>query len=359
MKTSELDYNLPEELIATAPADPRDSARLLLLDKESGHLKDRVFSDLAEILGQGDVLVLNNSKVIPARLFGNVIGNIRKHEVLLVKNAHDAVWECWVRNGKKLVVGETINFSNKLSAKYLERKEDIFYLQFSVSGPALYAALVEIGEMPVPPYILKARGDEHDEPSDNEEYQTVYAKSEGSVAAPTAGLHFTEDLLASLNKKGVQIEYVTLHVGLGTFQPIDRENIEDFAIHSEYYEIDPETATRLNRAKSEDKRIVAVGTTTVRVLESAAVDYKACGLQNPGRLEHVLMPSSGETSIYIYPGYQYKFVDAMITNFHLPKSSLLLLVSAFAGTDSIREAYNYAIKKEYRFYSYGDAMFIS
>ncbi len=359
MKTSELDYNLPEELIAISPAEPRDSARLLVLDRDSGALEDRAFSDLTEILGPNDVLVLNNSKVIPARLFGNVIGNIRKHEFLLVKNAHDSVWECWVRNGKKLAPGETIIFSNKLSAKYLERKEDIFFLEFSVSGAALFAALAEIGEMPVPPYILKARGEKHDEPSDNQEYQTVYAKSEGSVAAPTAGLHFTDELLANLYKKGVQIEYVTLHVGLGTFQPIDKENIEDFQIHSEYYEIDPETATRINKAKADGRRIIAVGTTTVRVLESASVPCQACGMQNPGNLGYVLMPNSGETSIYIFPGYKYKFVDAMITNFHLPKSSLLLLVSAFAGAENIRAAYTYAIEKKYRFYSYGDAMYIS
>jgi S-adenosylmethionine:tRNA ribosyltransferase-isomerase len=359
MKTSELDYNLPDALIATEPAEPRDSARLLLLDKVTGATEDRVFSDLSDILGENDVLVLNNSKVIPARLFGNVLGNIRGHEVLLVKHYKEATWECWVRNGKKLAVGETLIFSNKLSAIYVERKEDIFYLKFSVSGPALYAALHDIGEMPIPPYILKARGEKHDNPTDNEEYQTVFAKSEGSVAAPTAGLHFTDELLSRLSKKGVQIEYVTLHVSLGTFQPLTTENIEDFQIHSEYYEIDPDTAVRLNQAKSVGKRIIATGTTAVRVLESAAEKFDACGLQNPGGIEYTLLPKSGETSIYIFPGYEYRFVDAMITNFHLPKSSLLLLVSAFAGTENIRTAYAHAIEEKYRFYSYGDAMFIS
>lgn len=358
MKTSELDYNLPPELIATAPAEPRDSAKLLVLDKQTGELDDKVFSDLADILDENDVLVLNNSKVIPARLFGNVIGNVRKHEVLLVKNGHDAVWECWVRNGRKLIPGETLIFSQKLSATFVERKDDIFYLEFSQTGPKLFAALYEIGEMPIPPYILKARGEKHDAPLDNEEYQTVYAKAEGSVAAPTAGLHFTDELLQKLSKKGVQIEYVTLHVGLGTFQPIDSENIEDFQIHSEYYEVDPDVAMRLNQAKMDSKRIVAVGTTSVRVLESAAGKLDACGIQNPGGIGYTLLPKSGETSIYIFPGYEYKFVDEMITNFHLPKSSLLLLVSAFAGTDNIRKAYAHAIDQKYRFYSYGDAMLI-
>jgi len=358
MKTSELDYNLPSELVATAPAEPRDSARLLLLDKLSGELTDSYFSELIGLLGSNDVLVLNNSKVIPARLFGNVVGNVRSHEVLLVKNEKGAIWECWIRNGRKLKVGETLIFGNKLSAEYIRREEDIFFLEFSKSGSDLYAALHQIGEMPIPPYILKARGEKHDEPIDNEEYQTVYAKTEGSVAAPTAGLHFTDELLANLSKKGVQIEYITLHVGLGTFQPVESENIEDFRIHSEYYEVTPEVATRLNLAKMSGKRIVAVGTTTVRVLESAATKTDACGIQNPGGIRFALLPKSGETSIYIYPGYEYKFVDAMITNFHLPKSSLLLLVSAFAGTENIREAYNHAIERKYRFYSYGDAMLI-
>lgn len=359
MKTSELDYNLPDSLIATKPAEPRDSARILVLNKKTGLLQDKIFSDILEILGPSDVLVLNNSKVIPARIYGSVIGNPRQHEVLLVKNSHDAVWECWIRNGKKLAVGDTILFSGKLSAKYIGRKEDVFFLEFTLSGAALYQALYEIGEMPIPPYILKARHQKHDQDSDNEEYQTVYARYEGSVAAPTAGLHFTDDLLKKLHDKGVQIEYVTLHVGLGTFQPLDTDNVEDFKIHSEYYEVDPETALRLNKAKAEGKRIVAVGTTSVRVLESATIACDACGIQNPGNLQYSLLPKSGETSIYIYPGYEYKFVDAIITNFHLPKSSLLLLVSAFAGEENIKKAYKHAIEQKYRFYSYGDAMLIS
>lgn len=398
MKTSELDYNLPTELIATAPVEPRDSARLLLLDRLSGELKDNYFGELVDTLGPNDVLVLNNSKVIPARLFANVIGNVRGHEVLLVKNVHHstpsswsregAVWECWIRNGRKLKVGETLIFENKLSAKYVRREEDIFFLEFSKSGVQLYQTLYQIGEMPIPPYISRARnvaassqypvastletsearGTKHE--ADIVDYQTVYAKTEGSVAAPTAGLHFTDELLVNLSKKGVQIECVTLHVGLGTFQPIDSENIEDFHIHSEYYEIDPDTATRLNLAKAAGKRIIAVGTTTVRVLESAAtVGLQLPASSLPGR--HEVSPRAGEargahlearkgeTSIYIYPGYEYKFVDAMITNFHLPKSSLLLLVSAFAGTENVKNAYAHAIQMKYRFYSYGDAMFIS
>ncbi len=355
MKTSELDYNLPDELIARYPAEPRDAAKLLILDRADGSLDDRVFHDLTEILTSNDVLVLNDSKVIPARIFGKV--GERMHEVLLVKQASDSSWECWIRGGRKLKVGEAIAFSDGLKAKYVRRNEEIFYLEFSLEGAEFYHELATIGEMPIPPYILKARHQEHDDTVDDEEYQTVYAKTEGSVAAPTAGLHFTENLLLTLAERGVQIEYVTLHVGLGTFQPLNTDRVEDFQIHSEYYEVDPGTAERLNQAKIAGKRIIAVGTTSVRTLESAAVKVDSCGLTGCGR-DYLLMPKSGETKIYIYPGYDYKFVDAIITNFHLPKSSLLLLVEAFAGKQNIENAYQHAIESKYRFYSYGDAMFI-
>jgi S-adenosylmethionine:tRNA ribosyltransferase-isomerase len=355
MLTSEFDYNLPAELIAKHPMEPRDAARMLVMDKFTGVLHDSFFYDLDKFLQSGDVLVLNDSKVIPARIIGESEG--RKFEVLLVKQAADQ-WECWVRPGRKLKAGDRLIFGHGLEADYVKREKEIFYLKFNKKDTEFFSILNKIGEMPIPPYILKARNEAHEEKTDESDYQTVYAREYGSVAAPTAGLHFTDDLLLKLNKKGIQLEKVTLHVGLGTFQPLNTDTVEDFQIHSEYYEISPETAERLNTAKREGRRIVAVGTTSVRVLESAATDIKACGLINPGNIKYALLPNSGETAIYIYPGYEFKFVDGMITNFHLPKSSLLLLVSAFASKTEILNAYQHAIKDGYRFYSYGDGMLI-
>jgi len=386
MKTSEFDYQLPAELIATHPAEPRDSARLLVVNKVTNEVKDTVFSKLDKILTPNDILVLNNSKVIPARLFGQVKDKI--FELLLVKQVTENRWECFVRNGKKLIKGDILVFGEDLTGKYIKRNEEIFYFEFNYMEEELLEKISKVGEMPIPPYILRARHEKHDVSVDDFDYQTVYAKAYGSVAAPTAGLHFTEDLLARLMKRGVQIEYVTLHVGLGTFQPLNTDKVEDFAIHSEYYEISPDTAKRLNDAKITGKRIIAVGTTSVRVLESAATKTMSPSFEperrgsqasepnglvaNPGISltpserdprfykddNYCLLPKSGETSIYIYPGYEYKFVDAMITNFHLPKSSLLLLVSAFASTELIKKSYEHAIEEKYRFYSYGDAMLI-
>jgi len=355
MLTSEFDYNLPPGLIATYPAVPRDAARMLVMDRRSGEPIDSHFSDLDDYLNAGDVLVLNDSKVIPARIEATL--GERHFEVLLVKQAGE-LWECWVRSGRKLKVGDQLSFGENLSAEYVKREEEIFYLKFNKTGTEFFTVLNKIGEMPIPPYILKARNELHEEKTDESDYQTVYAHEYGSVAAPTAGLHFTDNLLYKLSKKGIQLEKVTLHVGLGTFQPLNTEKVEDFQIHAEYYEVSPETAERLNIAKREGRRIIAVGTTAVRVLESAATDIKACGMINPGNVKYALLPHSGETSIYIYPGYEYKFVDGMITNFHLPKSSLLLLVSAFAGQGNIQAAYNHAIAEKYRFYSYGDGMLI-
>jgi len=355
MLTSEFDYNLPPELIATHPTEPRDAARLLVMDKENGKLQDSYFYDLDQFLIPGDVLVLNDSKVIPARLEAMVNG--RKFEVLLVKQAGE-LWECWIKPGRKIKIGDKLEFGQGLEAKFIKRESEIFYLKFNKTGPEFFSILNKIGEMPIPPYILKARHETHEEKTDESDYQTVFARKYGSVAAPTAGLHFTNDLLFKLNKKGVQIERVTLHVGLGTFQPLNTEKVEDFHIHSEYYEISPETAERLNTAKREGHRIIAVGTTAVRVLESAAAIIESCGLLNPGNMKYALLPRSGETKIYIYPGYKYKFVDGMITNFHLPKSSLLLLVSAFSNRENIMAAYEHATDEKYRFYSYGDGMLI-
>ena len=346
MNLSEFDYKLPDELIATEPNAKREKARLLVMDKVGGDLTDDHFFNLGLYLKEGDVLVFNDSKVIPARLNG--VSGDRNYEILLVKKLLDGRWECWVRPGKKTKVGQTFKISEKLSCVLVERNDDIFIFEFNLEGSKFYREIERVGKMPVPPYILKARGAEHCleyEIEDTKNYQTIFAKNIGSVAAPTAGLHFNEEILARLNNNGVQTEKVTLHVSLGTFQSVTTEKVEDFKIHSEYFEISKEACDHLNQAKKEGRRIIAVGTTSVRVLESAAKN----GL---------LKPASGETNIYIYPGYKFRFVDGMITNFHLPKSSLFLLVAAFAGKESTREAYGHAIERKYKFYSYGDGMLI-
>lgn len=349
MKTSEFIYSLPPELIATHPLEPRDMARMLVMNRGNDKLLDKHFRDLPDILQAGDVLVFNDSRVIPARLTA-LVGD-RKYEVLLVKNLKASTWECWIKPGKKARIGDIFKFSDKLFAEMLRREDDIFILKFNLSGTEFFAELTEIGEVPIPPYIVKARAFDEQEIMDKEDYQTVYAKTEGSVAAPTAGLHFTDELLQKLRDKGIQLEYVTLHVGLGTFQPVTAENVEDFQIHSEYYEINSGTAERLRKAKDEGRRIVAVGTTSVRVLESVS---RHCEEQG----DVAISSHSGDTKIYIFPGYKFRFVDGIITNFHLPKSSLLLLVSAFAGKEEILSAYQHAIDNKYRFYSYGDGMVI-
>jgi S-adenosylmethionine:tRNA ribosyltransferase-isomerase len=351
MKLSEFNYSLPSSLIATYPADPRDAARLLVFNRKTNTFSDSHFYDLPDFLQKGDVLVFNDSKVIPARLHG--LSETRKFEVLLVKKGEDRVWETWIKPGRKARIGAEFVFTDRLKAKLVKRDDQIFFFDFNLSGQEFFAEIEQIGEMPVPPYILKARQEDKGKKEDLNDYQTVYAKEKGSVAAPTAGLHFTEELLERLMVRGVQTEKVTLHVGLGTFQPVNTDNVEDFCIHSEYYEISPDTAKRLNQAKKEGRRIIAVGTTSVRVLESAATNVDACGLTGCGQ-EYLLLPKSGETNIYIYPGYQFKFIDGMITNFHLPKSSLLLLVAAFIGKDQMQKLYKHAICEKYMFYSYGD-----
>lgn len=350
MNLSEFDYKLPKELIATEPSEKRNQARLLVMDKVFGRLTDDYFYNLSKHLKEGDVLVFNDSRVLPARLCGEMNG--RKFEILLVKKLQTEAWECWVKPGRKAVIGEIYKISEKLNGQLIERKNDIFIFDFNLKNNDFFREVERVGKMPIPPYILKAReksGEPKYEKTDMENYQTVFAKNTGSVAAPTAGLHFDDQILAQLNKNGIQIEKVTLHVSLGTFQPITSKKIEDFEIHSEYFEINSETAERLNQAKDNNRRIIAVGTTSVRVLESC-VEPKANGQK--------LIAKSGETNIYIYPGYKFKFIDGMITNFHLPKSSLLLLVSAFAGHKNILEAYEHAIKEKYHFYSYGDGMLI-
>jgi len=342
MNISEFDFYLPAGYIATKPVYPRDSAKMLVLDKDKKTFRNSYFFDLPKFLKSGDILVLNDSKVIPARLYG--LSGGRRFEVLLVTNIKDSLWKCWVKPGRKAQIGTEFIFSNNLKATLIKRNDEIFTFEFNLIGQKFYKEIYKIGEIPIPPYIKKERKGESSF-VDKADYQTIYAKNEGSVAAPTAGLHFTKDLIEKLKKSGVGVEKVTLHVGLGTFQPVNTEKIRDFKIHSEYCELSDATAKRLNKAKDEGKRIIAVGTTSLRVLESVATDGKLKGF-------------SGETQIYIYPGHRFKYVDGMITNFHLPKSSLLLLVSALAGKEYVLDSYNYAIENGYRFYSYGDGMLI-
>ncbi|MDD5693192.1 MAG: tRNA preQ1(34) S-adenosylmethionine ribosyltransferase-isomerase QueA [Patescibacteria group bacterium] len=348
MKLSEFDYKLPKKLIAIEPSVDRSKAKLLVLNRQTGSLEDDYFFNLGLRLRSGDILVLNDTKVIPARLIGRC--KDREFEVLLVKQIDESSWECWVKPGKRAIVNSIFTFGPRLKGKLLKRKNEIFVFEFNLNGKELFSEIKKTGQVPIPPYILKARKDLHKAEYSSKDiynYQTIFAQKNGSVAAPTAGLHFDRSLLEQLSKNGIQIEKVTLHVSLGTFQPVNTDEIEDFRIHSEYFDLNEDTAKRLNQAKNEGRRIIAVGTTSVRVLESAAkVD------------SNELVAKAGETSIYVYPGYKFKFIDGMITNFHLPKSSLLLLVSAFAGKSEIRQAYDYAIQNNYRFYSYGDGMLI-
>ena len=319
------------------PLKDRSASKLLLLDKNTGEMKDEVFSNIVNYLKEGDVLVLNDTKVIPARLIGTKKETGAVIEILLLKNTIGDEWEVLARPQKRLHKGDAVVFSDKLEAVVLDKKEDgITYIKLVYEG-ILYELLDELGQMPLPPYI-------HEKLNDKDRYQTVYAKNIGSSAAPTAGLHFTEELLNKIKEKNVNILYVTLHVGLGTFRPVSEDNVLDHKMHSEFYMIDEETATLLNKAKSENRRIIAVGTTSLRSLESNISKY--------GKFKS----ASEETEIFIYPGYEFKAIDGLITNFHLPKSTL---VSALAKRDNIMNAYKHAILNEYRFFSFGDAMFIT
>ncbi len=346
MNISEFDYILPNELIAIEPSHNRSEAKLLVLNKKDGIIKDDFFFNLGRRLKSGDVLVFNDTKVIPARLTG--ISSGRKFEVFLVKKIGNYEWESWLKPGKKAKINSVFIFSTRLKGKLTKRDNEIFVFEFNLKDEEFYSEIAKIGQTPIPPYILKARKDLKREEyglEDIDNYQTIFAKKNGSVAAPTAGLHFDKVLLNKLSTIGIQFEKVTLHVSSGTFQPVNTEQIEDFNIHSENFELNGETAERLNKAKKEGRRVIAVGTTSVRVLES---------MTDGGELKS----GSGETNIYIYPGYKFKFIDGIITNFHLPKSSLLLLVSAYAGKKEILRAYNHAIQNNYHFYSYGDGMLI-
>lgn len=342
MDINEFDYNLPKELIAQTPLKERSSSRLLVLNKNNGKIKHDHFYNITNYLKKGDVLVLNDTKVIPARLIGEKEDTKAVIEILLLKELGDDVWECLARPGKRLKEGSIVSFGDGLlKAEIIQKLEDgIVHVKLLYNG-ILMEILDKLGTMPLPPYI-------HEKLTDQSRYQTVYAKYDGSAAAPTAGLHFTKELLKEIENKGVIITYVTLHVGLGTFRPVEVENILEHKMHSEFYIMSKETASILNKAKEEGRRIVAVGTTSTRTLETVATEnnglFKEC---------------CGNTNIFIYPGYKFKAIDALITNFHLPKSTLVMLVSALAGRENILNAYNEAINEKYRFFSFGDSMFIT
>ena len=341
MKTSDFYYDLPQELIAQTPIEKRDTSRLMTLDRVSGTTGHHHFYDLPDFLNPGDCLILNNSRVLPARLVGQRLPGGGICEVLLLNDRGDKVWECLVRPGRKLRKGTKLTFGNgELTAEIVEQLEEGGRLiRFDYEGIFL-ETLERLGKMPLPPYIKE-------ELQDQERYQTVYSKVLGSAAAPTAGLHFTPELLETIRKKGVQIGYVTLHVGLGTFRPVKEETIEDHPMHSEYCTIPQETADLINETRANGGRCICVGTTSCRTLESWAAE--------DGHME----AKSGWTDIYIYPGYRFKVMDGLVTNFHLPESTLIMLVSAFAGREHVLAAYEEAVREKYRFFSFGDAMFIS
>lgn len=350
LKKSDYYYELPEELIAQTPAQKRDMSRLMVIDKNTGNIEHRYFHDIVDYLKPGDALVLNNSKVIPARLFAkryikDETGNLTDKlgdthiEILLLKRHDEKTWECIVHPGKKVTEGTKLHFSDKLEATVIRVLDDgNRMIEFSYEGE-FYSILDEVGEMPLPPYI-------HSRESAKDRYQTVYAKYEGSSAAPTAGLHFTKELLERIENMGVEIIYVTLHVGLGTFRPVKEDIITDHKMHSEFYTVSQESAHRINEVKKNGGRVVCVGTTSCRTVESAADDN---GIVHAG---------SRNTEIFIYPGYKFKVLDCLITNFHLPESTLVMLVSALAGRENILAAYKCAVENKYRFFSFGDAMFI-
>jgi len=345
LKTSDFNYELPEELIAQHPAEPRDSARLMVIDRETGKIEDKVFSDVIDYLEPGDTLVINDSKVIPARVFGYAEGRPEAAvELLLLRQRGDCIWETLVKPGKRARVGMRIVLGDGLAVAevtdIVEEGNRLIRISFDHTAfTTVYELLEKIGTMPLPPYITEKQ-------EDFSTYQTVYAREEGSAAAPTAGLHFTTELLDRIKAKGVAVVPVMLHVGLGTFRPVKEDEIGDHIMHTEYIEVSEESARIINERRSAGGRTVCVGTTSCRTLESAAGD------------DGIIRPVSGDTGIFIYPGYRFKAVDALITNFHLPQSTLLMLVSALYSREKMLDAYNYAVKEKYRFFSYGDAMLI-
>lgn len=340
MNKSDFYYDLPEELIAQTPAEPRNASRLMILDKKSGDITHSSFSRLSDFLNPGDLLILNDTRVLPARIFGTRTDTGSIVEFVLLKRLSDTDWECIAGPGKKAKTGTEFEFCDKLSACVIKVLDDgNRILRFDCRGE-FYSVLDEVGNMPLPPYIKEKL-------KDKERYQTVYSKEPGSAAAPTAGLHFTKQMLSDLKEYGIEIEYVTLHVGLGTFRPVKCEKIEQHHMHSEHYHISKETAEAVNSAKKAGRRIISVGTTSCRTLESAADEN---GFIHEG---------GNDTEIFIYPGYKFKCIDALITNFHLPESTLIMLVSALAGYDNTMNAYKTAVEEKYRFFSFGDAMFIN
>lgn len=339
MKTDDFDFDLPEDLIAQTPLLKRDYSRLLVLDRVSGEIEHKHFYDIVDLLDSNDVLVLNNTKVMPARIIGIKEETNAVIELLMLKDEGDFTYECLVKPAKRIKVGTIVKFSEKLSAQCVSKGDDgIANFKFVFDGIFL-EILEELGDMPLPPYI-------HEKLIDKDRYQTVYAKELGSAAAPTAGLHFTKEILKKLEDKGVTIAYITLHVGLGTFRPVTVDDAHSHKMHSEFYQISKETADVLNKAKQDGKRIISVGTTTTRTLETVL-------LKND-----VFIEDSGFTDIFIYPGFKFKAIDALFTNFHLPKSTLIMLVSALSSRDIILNAYNTAVLEQYRFFSFGDSMFI-
>lgn len=346
MKIDEFDYELPRELIAQKPSEKRDICRMMVLDRQEETIEHKHFYDVIDYLNPGDCLVLNNSKVLPARLFGEKEGTGAKVEFLLIKRIEGDRWETMVKPGKRLKPGDSVTFSDHFRADILDYGPDGTRIaEFRYDG-IFMERLEELGKMPLPPYIERESTLE-----DKDMYQTVYCKEEGSVAAPTAGLHFTEELLQKAQDKGVRLAYVTLHVGIGTFRPVKCENVEDHHMHFEEYFVDEETAKTINETIIEGGRIISVGTTSTRTLESAAYHDETFG-------RNLIRAGEGSTGIFIYPGYEFKVVDALITNFHLPKSTLLMLISALYDREKILEAYQAAVNEKYRFFSYGDAMLI-
>ena len=340
MKVEEFDYYLPEELIAQTPIKQRDASRLMVLDKKIGEIEHKHFYDIIDYLNKGDTLVLNDTKVLPARLIGEKVSTKAVIEVLLLKNKEGDTWECLVKPARRIHVGDVVSFGDgllKLTCTDV-KDEGIRVFEASYEG-IFYELLDKLGTMPLPPYI-------HEKLEDKDRYQTVYAKEIGSSAAPTAGLHFTEELLERIKEKDINIVYLTLHVGLGTFRPVKVEDVTKHKMHSEFYSLSEEGADILNKTRENGKRIIAVGTTSTRTLETV---YEKFG---------EFREDNGFTDIFIYPGKEVKSIDGLITNFHLPKSTLIMLVSAIAGKDNILNAYNVAVKEKYRFFSFGDAMFI-
>ncbi len=362
MKISDFDYKLPQSLIAQTPIEPRDASRLMVLDRQTGTIEHRHFRDILDYLQSGDVLVCNESRVIPARLYGRKVPSGGKVELLLISQRGENLWETLVR-GRKIRVGTRIEIGNRGLGRRDKGLSHTPYITGEVMGETeagdrlirfdrpIESLLDDLGVTPLPPYI-------HEPLSDAERYQTIYARVKGSVAAPTAGLHFTPQLIDAIRRKGIEFAFVVLHIGLDTFRPIKEEEVEDHRIHTEYCRLPSEVADQLNRARAEGRRIIAVGTTSVRVLETAARAGKQQADASMPSSTSLLVPYSGWTDLFIYPGYQFHAVDALLTNFHLPRSTLLLLVAAFAGKDTIDRTYQEAIRKEYRFYSFGDCMLI-